>query len=103
MVLANALVLAALQTLPPPRRPTAGAPAAATPATLVFPAGVAAAEFLITRLSPFGTAYGSLAVTQHADLPLLQVVSVTGPWLCLAALAALTVTTTVRPRRPPGG
>ena len=31
-------------------------------------------------LSPFGTAYGSLAVTQYGDLPLLQVVSVTGPW-----------------------
>ncbi|MEV5876375.1 nitrilase-related carbon-nitrogen hydrolase [Streptomyces sp. NPDC052101] len=80
VVLAGALALGALQTLPfladrllAHRLPPATA-------ALVFPAGVAAAEFLITLLSPFGTAYGSLAVTQHANLPLLQVVSVTGPW-----------------------
>ncbi|MFJ9849389.1 nitrilase-related carbon-nitrogen hydrolase [Streptomyces sp. NPDC101150] len=46
----------------------------------VFPAAVAATEFLITVLSPFGTAYGNLAVTQYGDLPLLQVVSVTGSY-----------------------
>ncbi|GHE05225.1 apolipoprotein N-acyltransferase [Streptomyces alanosinicus] len=80
VVLAGAVALAALQTLPflADRLLTDRLPAA--PAALVFPAGVAAAEFLITLVSPFGTAYGSLAVTQHADLPLLQVVSVTGPW-----------------------
>ncbi|AOR37622.1 nitrilase [Streptomyces fodineus] len=80
VVFTGALALAALQTLPfladrlltPRLRPA--------PAALVFPAGVAAAEFLINLLSPFGTAFGSLAVTQHANLPLLQVVSVTGPW-----------------------
>ncbi|MET9072584.1 nitrilase-related carbon-nitrogen hydrolase [Streptomyces sp. NPDC004232] len=80
VVFAGAVALAALQSLPfladrlltPRLRPV--------PASLVFPAGVAAAEFLITVVSPFGTAYGSLAVTQHADLPLLQVVAVTGPW-----------------------
>src|SRR4051812_20541107 len=40
---------------------------------LTFPAAVAGSEFLITLLSPFGTAYGSLTVTQYGDLPLLQV------------------------------
>ncbi|MGI5230741.1 nitrilase-related carbon-nitrogen hydrolase [Actinoallomurus sp. CA-142502] len=50
------------------------------PATLVFPAAVAGAEFLITLLSPFGTAYGSLTVTQYGDLPLLQVTSITGSY-----------------------
>ncbi|MFJ9618360.1 nitrilase-related carbon-nitrogen hydrolase [Streptomyces noursei] len=49
-------------------------------ALLVFPAAVAGAEFLITLLSPFGTAYGSLAVTQYGVLPLLQLVSVTGSY-----------------------
>ncbi|WP_079071596.1 nitrilase-related carbon-nitrogen hydrolase [Streptomyces yokosukanensis] len=80
VVLAGALALAGLQTLPflADRLLAQRLPPAA--ADLVFPVAVAAAEFLITLLSPFGTAYGSLAVTQHADLPLLQVVSVTGPW-----------------------
>ncbi|GGU91827.1 apolipoprotein N-acyltransferase [Streptomyces filipinensis] len=80
VVLAGALALAAVQTLPFLADRLLAGRLRPVPATLVFPAGVAAAEFLITLLSPFGTAYGSLAVTQHADLPLLQVVSVTGPW-----------------------
>lgn len=49
-------------------------------ALLVFPASVAATEFLITLLSPFGTAYGSQAATQVDVLPLLQLVSVTGSY-----------------------
>ncbi|ARF56250.1 nitrilase-related carbon-nitrogen hydrolase [Streptomyces gilvosporeus] len=47
---------------------------------LAFPAALAGAEFLITLLSPFGTAYGALAVTQYGDLPLLQVLAVTGAY-----------------------
>ncbi|MER6026092.1 nitrilase-related carbon-nitrogen hydrolase [Streptomyces sp. NPDC001851] len=80
VVLAGALALSALQTLPFLADRLLADRLRPAPAALVFPAGVAAAEFLITLLSPFGTAYGSLAVTQHADLPLLQVVPVTGPW-----------------------
>ncbi|MER5899589.1 nitrilase-related carbon-nitrogen hydrolase [Streptomyces mirabilis] len=77
---AGAAALAALQTLPfladrllvNRLRPAVAA--------LAFPAAVAGGEFLITVLSPFGTAYGSLAVTQYGDLPLLQIISVTGSW-----------------------
>jgi apolipoprotein N-acyltransferase len=80
VVVAGAVALAALQTLPfLADRLLAGRLRPAL-AVLAFPAAVAAAEFLVTVLSPFGTAYGSLAVTQYGDLPLLQVVSVTGPW-----------------------
>ncbi|MQY36465.1 Apolipoprotein N-acyltransferase [Streptomyces sp. RB17] len=80
VVLAGALALAALQTLPFVADRLLVARLHPMAASLVFPAGVAGIEFLITLVSPFGTAYGSLAVTQHGDLPLLQVVSVTGPW-----------------------
>ncbi|MER6572354.1 nitrilase-related carbon-nitrogen hydrolase [Streptomyces sp. NPDC001093] len=80
VVLAGALALAALQTLPFVADRLVRVRLHPAAASLVFPAGVAAVEFLITQVSPFGTAYGSLAVTQHGDLPLLQVVSVTGPW-----------------------
>ncbi|MFH9968378.1 nitrilase-related carbon-nitrogen hydrolase [Streptomyces mirabilis] len=80
VVVAGATALAALQTLPYlADRLLAGRLRPAL-ATLAFPAGVAATEYLITVVSPFGTAYGSLASTQHGDLPLLQLVSVTGPW-----------------------
>ncbi|MFQ6330688.1 nitrilase-related carbon-nitrogen hydrolase [Nocardia sp. CWNU-33] len=47
-------------------------------ATLVFPAARAAVEFLVAAISPLGTIFGPLATTQSANLPLLQVVSVTG-------------------------
>ncbi|WP_433662740.1 nitrilase-related carbon-nitrogen hydrolase [Nocardia sp. CA-128927] len=47
-------------------------------ATLVFPAARVAVEFLVAQVSPFGTAFGPLAATQSANLPLLQLVSVTG-------------------------
>ncbi|MFE3653060.1 nitrilase-related carbon-nitrogen hydrolase [Streptomyces sp. NPDC057579] len=80
VTLAGAAALAALLTLPylldrllvGRLRPWA--------ALLVFPAAVAGAEFLITLLSPFGTAYGSQATTQFGALPLLQLVSVTGSY-----------------------
>lgn len=47
---------------------------------LLFPAALAACEFSMGVFSPLGTAYGLRAVTQSADLPLLQVISVTGPY-----------------------
>lgn len=47
---------------------------------LVFPAAVAGTEFLLTLVTPFGTAFGVLAVTQYGELPLLQVVAVTGSY-----------------------
>ncbi|MEV6558539.1 nitrilase-related carbon-nitrogen hydrolase [Nocardia sp. NPDC051756] len=47
-------------------------------ATLVFPAARVAVEFLVTQVSPFGTVFGPLAATQSANLPFLQLVSVTG-------------------------
>ncbi|MGD3112500.1 nitrilase-related carbon-nitrogen hydrolase [Streptomyces sp. YGL11-2] len=49
-------------------------------ALLVYPSAVVAAEFVITQLTPFGGAYGSLAATQYGNLPLLQLVSVTGSY-----------------------
>ncbi|MFC9931825.1 nitrilase-related carbon-nitrogen hydrolase [Streptomyces sp. NPDC127190] len=76
----GAIALAALQTLPfLADRLLAGRLRPAV-AALAFPAAFAATEFLITMVTPLGTAYGCLAVTQYGDLPLLQVVSVTGPW-----------------------
>ena len=47
--------------------------------TLVFPLAVTATEFLATFGNPFGTA-GSVAYSQYANLPLVQIVSVTGIW-----------------------
>ncbi len=49
------------------------------PRTMVFPAAVTTVELLGTIGSPFGTA-GSTAYSQYANLPLMQVVSVTGIW-----------------------
>jgi apolipoprotein N-acyltransferase len=46
--------------------------------TLVFPAAVVGAEYLIATATPIGTALGSLATTQHENLPLLQLAAVTG-------------------------
>lgn len=47
-------------------------------ATLVFPVALTALEYL-SSFSPNGTIY-SLAYTQYGDLPLMQLVSVTGIW-----------------------
>jgi apolipoprotein N-acyltransferase len=47
--------------------------------TLVFPAAVTTVELLSTIGSPYGTA-GSAAYSQYADLPLVQLSSVTGIW-----------------------
>jgi apolipoprotein N-acyltransferase len=47
---------------------------------LLLPAAIVACEFAAATASPLGAAYGLLAVTQHANLPLLQVISVAGPY-----------------------
>jgi apolipoprotein N-acyltransferase len=45
--------------------------------TLIFPLACVAVDFINTRTSPFGS-WGSIAYTQHDNLPLMQIVSVTG-------------------------
>ena len=45
--------------------------------TLVFPLAWATLEFLSSRLNPFGT-WGTLGYSQHGNLPLMQLASVTG-------------------------
>ncbi|GAA1014046.1 apolipoprotein N-acyltransferase [Acrocarpospora pleiomorpha] len=47
---------------------------------LAFPAALTAVAYLLGSYNPFGTAYGLLAVTQHENLALLQVLSVAGPY-----------------------
>ena len=47
--------------------------------TLLFPCAAVAIEFLSATVSPYGT-WGSPAYTQTHDLPLMQLVSVTGIW-----------------------
>ena len=48
-------------------------------ATLVFPLAWTSYEYLTALIGPFGT-IGSIAYTQYGNLPLLQLVSVTGIW-----------------------
>jgi apolipoprotein N-acyltransferase len=48
-------------------------------ATLVFPVAWTALEFLGSRFNPYGT-WGSLGYTQHGNVPLMQLASVTGIW-----------------------
>jgi len=45
--------------------------------TLVFPLAMATMQYIMTIVSPYGS-FGSLAYTQYGNLPLLQIVSVTG-------------------------
>lgn len=47
--------------------------------TLVFPLAVTAVGYLNSLVSPFG-AMGNIAYTQYGNLPLLQLLSVTGLW-----------------------
>ncbi len=47
---------------------------------ILFPASMVASEFALGAFSPLGTAYGLKAVTQYANLPLLQVIAITGPY-----------------------
>lgn len=78
--LASAILFGTVFTLPyamdrwlAPRLGTAGR-------LLLYPAARAACEFAMGVFSPLGTAYGLLAVTQHANLSLLQVIAITGPY-----------------------
>lgn len=47
---------------------------------LLFPSVLMTVEFLLGTFSPFGTAYGLLAATQHGEIDLLQVTAYTGPY-----------------------
>lgn len=47
--------------------------------TLVFPAAVTSLEYLCTMTSPYAS-WGSIAYTQYGNLPLTQLVSITGIW-----------------------
>jgi apolipoprotein N-acyltransferase len=47
--------------------------------TLAFPSALVATEYLFNLLGPNGS-WGSLAYTQYGNLPLVQLVSVTGLW-----------------------
>jgi apolipoprotein N-acyltransferase len=49
-------------------------------ATLVFPLARVLAEYVNATISPAGNIFGSLAATQHANLPLLQVAAITGSY-----------------------
>lgn len=46
--------------------------------TLAFPSAKVACELAVALLTPFGTVFGVLGATQHSNLPLIQVASVTG-------------------------
>jgi apolipoprotein N-acyltransferase len=45
--------------------------------TLVFPLAIVTMQYIMTIVSPYGS-FGSLAYTQYGNLPLLQILSVTG-------------------------
>ena len=47
--------------------------------TLVFPLALTAVEYVNSLANPYGT-WGALAYTQYGNLPLVQIVSVTGVW-----------------------
>jgi apolipoprotein N-acyltransferase len=59
---------------------------------IVFPAALTATAFLLGTYNPFGTAYGLLAVTQHDNLALLQVISVVGPYAIAFLIGAVATT-----------
>lgn len=46
--------------------------------TLAFPLATVAVEFLVSTMTPVGGIYGVLGTTQHGNLPLAQLASVTG-------------------------
>jgi apolipoprotein N-acyltransferase len=70
-------------------------------APFAFPATWTAAEFVLSRLSPHGTAL-SLAYTQTDVLPLLQIASITGLWgiTFVVTLAPSAIATAWIRRRP---
>ncbi|WP_405062117.1 hypothetical protein OG474_10760 [Kribbella sp. NBC_01505] len=48
--------------------------------TLVFPTAMVGAEYVLGALSPLGVALSSMGTTQHANLPLIQMASITGTY-----------------------
>ena len=48
--------------------------------TLVFPCAVVTVELLLAVFHPIYSTWGALAYTQYGNLPLLQIISVTGIW-----------------------
>lgn len=72
--------------------------------TLVFPLAVCSVEHLTGLLSPYGT-FGSIAYSQPDNLPLLQLLSVTGLWgvSFVIAWSASTAATVFQQRRQPAG
>lgn len=48
-------------------------------ATLVLPVSWVAVDFINAKLNPYGH-WGLIAYTQHGNLPLLQILSITGIW-----------------------
>ena len=75
-------------------------------ALLAFPAFWVSFEWLLNLTSPHGTG-GSLAYTQLAFLPYLQLASITGPWgmsfLLLAFSAAVAIASHLRTQAPGKG
>ncbi len=59
------------------------------PGTLVFPLAVTTVSYLVALLTPAGTMFNP-AYTQYGDLPLLQLVSVTGLWGIILLMSWLT-------------
>ena len=49
-------------------------------ATFVFPLARVCCEYLNALFSPAGNIFGSLAATQHGNLPLLQIAAITGSY-----------------------
>lgn len=71
-------------------------------ASLVFPLAHVGAELLVLTVSPFGKVFGSLAASQHGNLPLIQLAAVTGAYgigFLMSWLAAAVCELWQHPRR----
>ncbi len=80
VIVVGAVAIGALRTVPYVLDRWLACRLPAWAALMAFPAAVAASEFLLTLVTPFGTAFGVLAVTQYGELPLLQITAVTGAY-----------------------
>ena len=47
---------------------------------MVFPLAIVLAEYLLVSLNPYGASYGIRVITQNGNLPLLQLIAITGPY-----------------------
>ncbi|MBF6298802.1 nitrilase [Nocardia amamiensis] len=71
--------------------------------TLAFPLAKVAVEFVVSTMTPVGGIYGVLGTTQHGNLPLAQLASVTGVYgvsFMVAWFASVTVTCWQHRSRP---